>query len=84
MWKAWVGFNASHSMGAILFGALFIYLALAQPELLFTSAFLSVLGGLFLVGYTVLGRLYWFSVPYRGIIVASLLYIGAYVIKFAA
>ena len=23
MWKAWVGFNASHSMGAILFGLVF-------------------------------------------------------------
>ena len=29
MWKAWVGFNASHSYGLILFGAVYGYLALA-------------------------------------------------------
>ena len=28
MWKAWVGFNASHSYGAILFGAVYGYLSL--------------------------------------------------------
>ena len=28
MWRAWVGFNASHSMGAILFGLVFGFLAL--------------------------------------------------------
>ena len=28
VWKAWVGFNASHSYGAILFGAVYGYLSL--------------------------------------------------------
>src|SRR4051812_45946150 len=37
MWKAWIGFNASHSMGAILFGLVYGYLAIAQSELLFES-----------------------------------------------
>ena len=40
MWKAWVGFNASHSMGAILFGLVYGYLALMQGALLFQSVFL--------------------------------------------
>ena len=35
MWRAWVGFNASHSMGLILFGLVFGYLALARGQLLF-------------------------------------------------
>src|SRR5438046_6957052 len=30
MWRAWVGFNASHSMGAMLFGLVFAFLALAH------------------------------------------------------
>lgn len=84
MWKAWVGFNASHSMGAILFGTLYAHLALMQPSVLFQSTFLSILGGLFLAGYVVLGRLYWFSAPFRGIIVAFVLYVSAYVVRFAA
>jgi hypothetical protein len=30
MWRCWVGFNASHSMGLILFGLVFGFLALAH------------------------------------------------------
>jgi hypothetical protein len=62
MWKAWVGFNASHSYGAILFGSVYGYLALTSSAFLFESRFLCVLGLLFLSGYVVLGKLYWFSV----------------------
>jgi len=35
MWNAWVGFNASHSFGAMLFGLVYGYLALAQAAVLF-------------------------------------------------
>jgi hypothetical protein len=33
MWKAWIGFNASHSLGLILFGAIYGYLALCAWSL---------------------------------------------------
>jgi hypothetical protein len=74
MWRAWVGFNASHSYGALFFGAVYGYLAIAQEPLLFHSPFLAITGAMLLAGYLVLGRLYWFSVPFRGIILASLCY----------
>jgi hypothetical protein len=48
MWKAWVGFNASHSCAAILFGAVYGYLSLVHSAFLFRSAFLLSLGLLFL------------------------------------
>src|SRR5712675_713092 len=38
MWRCWVGFNASHSMGLILFGLVFGFLALAHGQLLFQCA----------------------------------------------
>jgi hypothetical protein len=41
MWKAWIGFNASHSLGAILFGLVYGYLALAHPAFLFPIPFLA-------------------------------------------
>src|SRR5215475_16208574 len=44
MWRCWVGFNASHSMGLILFGLVFGFLALAHGKLLFQSPFLLVVG----------------------------------------
>jgi hypothetical protein len=74
MWKVWVGFNASHSCGAILFGSVYGYLALTDRAFLFESRFLCVLGLLFLGSYVVLAKLYWFSVPFRGIVIATACY----------
>jgi hypothetical protein len=74
MWKAWVGFNASHSFGAILFGLVYGYLALLHPAFLFRSAFLLVVGLVLLGGYLFLGVRYWFSVPARGILLSMILY----------
>jgi len=54
MWRCWVGFNASHSMGLILFGLVFGYLALAHGQLLFQSPFLLVVGLAMLGGFVVL------------------------------
>ena len=63
MWRCWVGFNASHSMGLILFGLVFGFLALAHGQLLFQSPFLLVVGLAMLGGYVVLCRVFWFSAP---------------------
>lgn len=75
MWKAWVGFNASHSLSLILFGAVYGYLALRHREFLFQSWFLLVLGIAFLLGYVVLARLYFFTAPFRGVVLAEVLYV---------
>ena len=65
--RAWIGFNASHSMCALFFGFVFGYLALAHPEFLFRSVYLQWLGLAMLVGFVVLARLYWFSIPLFGV-----------------
>jgi len=75
MWKAWVGFNASHSYGAILFGAVYGYLALLHSAFLFESTFLLMLGLLLLFGYAFLAKRYWFRVPLGGIVLATFLYV---------
>jgi hypothetical protein len=77
MWRAWVGFNASHSFGAIFFGVVFGYFAAVLPGVFFQSLFLRIVGLVLLLGYCILGRLYWFSVPFRGIILATVLYVAA-------
>jgi hypothetical protein len=83
MWKAWVGFNASHSFGAILFGVVYAYLALAHGSILFASPFLLAVGLLLLLGYAFLGQRYWFSVPFRGIVLATGLYVAALLVRWA-
>jgi len=67
MWRCWIGFNASHSMGAMLFGLIFGFLALAHSSLLFSSPYLLAVGWITVGGFFVLGKLYWFSVPLLGI-----------------
>src|SRR6266700_6281690 len=51
MWRCWGGFNASHSLGLILFGLIFGYLALAHGQLLFRSPFLLIVGLAMLGGF---------------------------------
>jgi hypothetical protein len=83
MWRAWIGFNASHAFGAILFGLVYAYLPLAQAGMFFQSPFLIGAGLAMLAGLVTLGRLYWFSIPRRGIIAATVLYMLGLVVHFA-
>ena len=76
MWGAWVSFNASHSLGAILFGLVYGHLACAMPAALFGSRFLCGLGLAMLLAYVALGLRYWFRVPLVGVSMASLLFVG--------
>jgi hypothetical protein len=77
MWRAWVGFNASHSMGLILFGLVFGFFALAHDQLLFRSPFLLVVGLAMLGGFVVLCKVYFFSVPLTGISISLACYVAS-------
>ena len=77
MWRAWVGFNASHSMGAILFGLIYGFLAIAHSQLLFQSPFLLIVGLAMLSGFFVLGKVYWFRVPFIGISISLACYVAS-------
>jgi hypothetical protein len=77
MWRCWVGFNASHSMGLILFGLVFGFLAAAHSQLLFHSPFLLVVGLAMLGGLVMVSRIYFFSAPFAGISVSLACYIAS-------
>ena len=74
MWLSWIGFNASHSLGALFFALVYAYLGLLHPEFLFDSRFMLALGLATLVGYAWLGWKYWFRIPLGGILIALGLY----------
>jgi hypothetical protein len=80
MWKAWIGFNISHSLGALLFGVIYGYLAMFRLAVLQGSLFLLITGTFFLIAYLVLGKVYWFSRPFRGIALALVLYVTAIIV----
>jgi hypothetical protein len=83
IWKMWIGFNVSHSMGAMLFALVYGYLAMASGDLLFQSVFLQIVGLGMLAGFVVLARLYWFITPLIGSSVALLLYIVSLALAWA-
>jgi hypothetical protein len=79
VWRAWIGFNASHSMGAILFGLIYGFLGNAYPQLLFNSPFLLAVGFAMLGGLAVLAKLYWFSIPFRGVVLSLVCFVSSIV-----
>jgi hypothetical protein len=83
MWKCWVGFNASHSLGPMLFGVLYGYFALTNGTLLFGNEFLLVVGGVFLAAFVVLAKVYWFRIPFGGVVLSLLLYLAAVIAHHA-
>jgi len=77
MWRCWVSFNASHSMGLILFGLVFGFLALAHDQLLFQSPFLLAVGLAMLGGLVVLCKAYFFSSPLIGVSISLACYVAS-------
>jgi hypothetical protein len=77
MWRAWLGFNVTHSMALILFGLVFGFLALAHGEILFHSRFLLVVGLAVLTGLVVVCKLYFFSSPLAGVSIALACYVAS-------
>ena len=63
MWRCWIGFNASHSMGLVLFGLIYGYLAFAHDRLLFRSPFLLLVGLSTLTCLAIICKLYFFRAP---------------------
>ncbi len=74
LWRAYIGFNVTHSMSLMLFGLVYGYLALWRPEVMAGSDFLQGLGLLTLLVFCLLAKLYFFSVPSRGVNLALALF----------
>ncbi len=80
LWKAWIGFNASHSVGAIFIGLINIILAIQYFEILRQSYLLLSLNILTIAFYLFLAKRYWFKIPLTGILITLLCFIAAIII----
>jgi hypothetical protein len=72
LWNAWIGFNASHSLGAILVAAFYIPLAASHMELVADSRWFSLLPVGVGFAYLALAKKYWFKIPFFGVLVSTL------------
>ena len=79
MWRAWIGFNFSHSLGVLLVGALGIWAGCRLKTLPITEISLA----LTLIGcaYEVLALLYWFWIPAVGIAVGTGCFVAAWLLS---
>ena len=80
LWNAWVGFNASHSLGAILVAGLYVPLAAFHMDLVRESIWFSTLPAFIGLSYLVLAKKYWFKIPLIGILLSSICFVGAAVL----
>lgn len=80
VWDAWVGFNASHSLGAMLVAAVYIPLTVSYFSVIQQSAWFSILPTLVGLAYLLLAKKYWFRVPFFGVLISTLCFAGATVL----
>jgi hypothetical protein len=72
LWKAWLGFNLSHSVGVLLFGGFLITTGISSPG--FASGFLvRVVIAVVAIVYVVLANVFWFRDPLVGTAIAATL-----------
>jgi len=80
VWRAWVGFNASHSLGAILFAAIYIPLAFSHIQFIANNNWFAVLPSIVGISYLLLAKNYWFKIPFFGILISTICFVGAFVL----
>ncbi len=64
IWKAWLGFNASHSLGMMIVPAIYIPLTLSHFNIIQQSAWLTMLPVLIGMSYLALAKKYWFKINF--------------------
>jgi hypothetical protein len=79
MWRAWLGFNFSHSLGLLLFGFCCITLGLSLKAFALPKAILllpAAVGGIYLL----LAIRYWFRIPVAGVAFGTLCLAAAWLL----
>ena len=77
VWRAWIGFNFSHSLGAVLFGVVVVLAGRTPEAFAHNAVFLPLALGVSLL-YLVLGAAYWFRAPIAGITSSVVLFAAAW------
>lgn len=70
VWQGWVGFNLSHSLGALMFGAACFIVAACLRRFAFSPWVLLVLAAISAI-YLLLASQYWFRIPILGTAIAT-------------
>lgn len=66
LWKAWLGFNLTHSLGLVLFGGGFLYVGMFAPDVFAESRALQGVAVSVSATYLVISAFFFFSGPVMG------------------
>ena len=78
MWRAWVGFNLSHSLGVVLLGLIVVLVGRTPASFEYNAAVFVPLAIVVSLAYLGLGVAYWFRTPIIGVGVSVLLFSSAW------
>lgn len=62
-WKAWQGFNLSHSLGLMVFGGGLLWMAIVEPDLFFSNWLFQVVVIVIALLYFIFSKVFWFWGP---------------------
>jgi len=71
VWLAWVGFNLSHSLGAVLFGVVVVLVGRSQATFDTEASVFLPFAAVVASAYLILGIRFWFKTPIIGIILSG-------------
>jgi hypothetical protein len=80
MWLAWVGFNLSHSLGAVLFGVVALLIGRNEATFQAQAALFLRLAVLVSCAYLVLAIRFWFRTPLVGIASSGVCFAASWIL----
>ncbi len=84
MWKAWIGFNAGFSNGAIFIGIINFYLAVQYFTVLQSDHFFFLFNILTIGFYVWIAKKYWFKIPLIGMLMVLVCFIVSYILTITS
>lgn len=80
MWRAWVGFNLSHSLGAVLFSLAVVLVGATEPGYAALGPAFRPFAFFVAALYAWIGAYYWFRTPIAGCLISATLFLAAWVL----
>jgi hypothetical protein len=84
VWSGWVGFNLSHSLGAVAFGAFVLVVGRSAGSFAAQAAFCGPLAVLVSGAFLAIGLRYWFRTPIAGCAIAFACFALSWILSLLA
>jgi len=82
LWKAWLGFNLTHSLGLVLFGGALLHVGLFEPHVFAASALVQAVAVLVSASYVGLSVTFFFRNPAVGSAIGLGCFLAASALSF--